>query len=174
MGMYCVANELSTLKMGMYCVANELSTFKNKSAMKLRVIRTYLVPLRRGSLEIKSQEIVFHDSEGTVIHAHVPKTLVENTVIHAHVPKTLTYKTSMHEYMLQFNHETIMKEIRSDKFPWHMYRLKPFNSLKGNPTLDDKHLIDIIGRIVQIHGPQEKIIGGHNTRLIDFVLEDAL
>nr|GME04438.1 replication protein A 70 kDa DNA-binding subunit D-like [Ipomoea batatas] len=64
--------------MGMYCVANELSTFKNKSAMKLRVIRTYLVPLRRGSLEIKSQEIVFHDSEGTVIHAHVPKTLVEN------------------------------------------------------------------------------------------------
>nr|GMD34242.1 replication factor A protein 1-like [Ipomoea batatas] len=51
--------------MGMYSLATELSTFKKTSAIKVRVIRSYLVPLRKGSKEIKSKEIVFHDSERT-------------------------------------------------------------------------------------------------------------
>jgi len=125
-----------------------------------------------------------------------------------------TYKTSMHEFMLQFNHETIMKHTRSDNFPYHMYRPIPFHTLKGNPSVDAKQLIgkplflyilsffffcillltaayiflvflsaeifffqillDLIGRIVEIRCPQEKTINGHNTVLIDFVLEDAM
>nr|GMD79586.1 replication protein A 70 kDa DNA-binding subunit D-like [Ipomoea batatas] len=122
--------------MGMYSLATELSTFKKTSAIKVRVIRSYLVPLRKGSKEIKSKEIVFHDSE--------------------------------------FNHDTIWKEIRSDTFPWHMYRLKSFPSLRGKPSLNEKELIDIIGRVVEIHAPEQKNFGGHSAKLIDFVLEDSL
>ncbi|XP_031119005.1 uncharacterized protein LOC116022417 [Ipomoea triloba] len=171
--------------MGMYSLASELSTFKNRSAMKVRVIHTYLVKEKKGSSDIKSQELVLHDLEGTVIHASIPAKIVPK-FIHSFVEGKVygvknfyvvsnwhTYKTSMHEYMLQFNHKTIFKELRSENFPWYMYRLRSFDSLKGNSELNEKELIDIIGRVVEVYGPQEKNIGGHNARLIDFVLEDA-
>ncbi|XP_031121180.1 uncharacterized protein LOC116024429 [Ipomoea triloba] len=171
--------------MGMYCLANELTTFKKRCAIKVRVVRAYIVMERRGSSEIKSKELVLHDEEATVLHAHIPKdvlpkfceSFVEGNVYCIKnfyvVSNWHTYKTSMHEFMLQFNHETIMKEYRSDNFPYHMYRSRPFHTLKGNPTVNVKELIDLIGRVVEIHAPQEKRIGGQNTRLIDFVLEDA-
>ncbi|XP_031116799.1 uncharacterized protein LOC116020465 [Ipomoea triloba] len=79
----------------------------------------------------------------------------------------------MHEYMLQFNGETIMKEYRSANFPRHMYRIRSFQSLRSNPSINDKELFDLIGRVVQIHAPQQKTINGNDTRLIDFVIEDS-
>ncbi|XP_031108662.1 uncharacterized protein LOC116013149 [Ipomoea triloba] len=171
--------------MGMYSLASELSTFKNRSAIKVRVIRSYLVREKKGSSDIKSQELVLHDPEGAVIHATIPAKIVPK-FIHSFVEGKVygiknfyvvsnwhTYKTSMHEYMMQFNHETIFKELRSENFHWYMYRLRSFDSLKGNSELNEKELIDIIGRVVEVYGPQEKNIGGNNARLIDFVLEDA-
>ncbi|XP_031127600.1 replication protein A 70 kDa DNA-binding subunit B-like [Ipomoea triloba] len=172
--------------MGMYCLLNELTTFKRRSVVKVRVVRSYTVMERRGSSEIKSKELVLHDEEATVIHACIPKDVLpkfpesflegnvycfKNFYV---VANWHTYKTSMHEFMLQFNHETIMKESRSDNFPYHMYRPRPFHTLKGNPSLDVKELIDLIGRIVEIHAPQEKPISGQNTVLIDFVLKDTM
>ncbi|XP_031131680.1 uncharacterized protein LOC116033065 [Ipomoea triloba] len=172
--------------MGMYVLLNQLTTFKRRSAVKVRVVRSYTVMERRGSSEIKSKELVLHDEEATVIHACIPKDILpkfpesflegnvycfKNFYV---VANWHTYKTSMHEFMLQFNHETIMKHTRSDNFPYHMYRPRPFHILKGNPSLDAKQLIDLIGRIVEIRAPQEKTISGHNTVLIDFVLEDAM
>ncbi|XP_031101962.1 replication factor A protein 1-like [Ipomoea triloba] len=156
------------------------------SAVKVRVVRSYTVMERRGSSEIKSKELVLHDEEATVIHACIPKdvlpkfpeSFIEGNVYCFKnfyvVANWHTYKTSMHEFMLQFNHETIMKESRSDNFPYHMFRPRPFHTLKGNPSLDVKELIDLIGRIVEIRAPQEKTISGQNTVLIDFVLEDAM
>ncbi|XP_031099852.1 uncharacterized protein LOC116004054 [Ipomoea triloba] len=172
--------------MGVYCLLNELTTFKRRNAVKVRVVRSYTVMERRGSSEIKSKELVLHDEEATVIHACIPKDILpkfpesflegnvycfKNFYV---VANWHTYKTSMHEFMLQFNHETIMKQSRSDNFPYHMYRPRPFHTLKGNPSLDAKQLIDLIGRIVEIRAPQEKTISGQNTVLIDFVLEDAI
>nr|GME05507.1 uncharacterized protein LOC109174218 [Ipomoea batatas] len=49
--------------MGLYCLANELSTFKNKSAMKVRVIRTGFVMEKKGSSEIKGKEVIFHEED---------------------------------------------------------------------------------------------------------------
>nr|GMC91131.1 replication protein A 70 kDa DNA-binding subunit D-like [Ipomoea batatas] len=143
--------------MGMYSLATELSTFKKTSAIK-----------------------------GTVIHATVPKSILDKFIntfeeckVYAVknffvVSNCLVYKTSLHEYMMQFNHDTIWKEIRSDTFPWHMYRLRSFPSLRGNPSLNEKELIDIIGRVVEIHAPEQKNFDGHSAKLIDFVLEDEL
>ncbi|XP_031127706.1 uncharacterized protein LOC116029804 [Ipomoea triloba] len=160
--------------MGMYSLATGLSTFNNRSAIKVRVIRSYLVREKKGSADLKSQELVLHDPEGNVIHTTIPAKIVpkfSNGFVEGKVyaiknfyvvSNWHTYKTSMNEYMMQLNHETIYKELRSENFPWLMYRLRPFDSLK-----------DIIGRVVEVYGPQEKTIGGNNARLIDFVLEDA-
>ncbi|XP_031091159.1 uncharacterized protein LOC115996161 [Ipomoea triloba] len=171
--------------MGMYSLATGLSTFNNRSAIKVRVIRSYVVREKKGSADLKSQELVLHDPEGNVIHATIPakivpkfsKGFVEGKVYAIKnfyvVSNWHTYKTSMNEYMMQLNHETIYKELMSENFPWLMYRLRPFDSLKGNSELNEKELIDIIGRVVEVYEPQEKKIGGNNARLIDFVLEDA-
>ncbi|XP_031108452.1 uncharacterized protein LOC116012924 [Ipomoea triloba] len=160
--------------MGMYSLATGLSTFNNRSAIKVRVIRSYVVLEKKGSADLKSQELVLHDPEGNVIHATIPakivpkfsKGFVEGKVYAIKnfyvVSNWHTYKTSMNE-------------------------LRPFDSLKGNSELNEKELIDIIGRVVEVYEPQEKKIGGNNARLIaqekkiggnnarliDFVLEDA-
>nr|GMD92387.1 putative transposase [Ipomoea batatas] len=49
--------------MGMYSLATGLSTFNNRSAIKVRVIRSYVVQEKKGSAQIKSQELVLHDPE---------------------------------------------------------------------------------------------------------------
>nr|GLL42130.1 putative transposase [Ipomoea trifida] len=47
----------------MYSLATRLSTFNNRSAIKVRVIRSYLVREKKGSADLKSQELVLHDLE---------------------------------------------------------------------------------------------------------------
>nr|GLL41795.1 putative transposase [Ipomoea trifida] len=49
--------------MGMYSLATGLSTFNNRSAIKVRVICSYVVREKKGSAQIKSQELVLHDPE---------------------------------------------------------------------------------------------------------------
>lgn len=44
--------------MGLYVLAHDLSTFKNRSTVKVRVVRMYLVMEKKGSTEIKSKKIV--------------------------------------------------------------------------------------------------------------------
>nr|GMD83773.1 replication protein A 70 kDa DNA-binding subunit A-like [Ipomoea batatas] len=51
----------------------------------------------------------------------------------------------------------------------NMYRLQPFESLK---TLDSNVLVDVIGRVVEIYSPLEKMINGRPSQLIDFLIED--
>nr|GMD20400.1 hypothetical protein Iba_chr07fCG4490 [Ipomoea batatas] len=43
--------------MGVYCLASDLSTVKNASAIKVRVILTYLVMERKGSSEFHEEEV---------------------------------------------------------------------------------------------------------------------
>nr|GMD16283.1 replication protein A 70 kDa DNA-binding subunit D-like [Ipomoea batatas] len=115
--------------MGMYVLARDLSTFRNKSAINVRVHDEQLV--------LFTVKKMF-----SAVHAHIPKTLVDN-FRHSFVEQKVyvvknffvitnfyTYKTSPHRFMLKFNADTILKEFNFEKFPWHMYRLRPFPSLK--------------------------------------------
>nr|GMD60665.1 hypothetical protein Iba_chr12aCG13430 [Ipomoea batatas] len=52
--------------MGLYCLANELSTFKNRSPVKVRVIRVGFVMEKKGSSEIKGKEVIFHEEDEEV------------------------------------------------------------------------------------------------------------
>nr|GMC80530.1 replication protein A 70 kDa DNA-binding subunit D-like [Ipomoea batatas] len=61
----------------MYVFARDISPMNTKSALRLRVIRAYDIPEKRSSSILKSKEIAFHDQEGTFLHAHIPKEIVE-------------------------------------------------------------------------------------------------
>nr|GMC82951.1 replication factor A protein 1-like [Ipomoea batatas] len=55
-----------------------------------------------------------------------------------------------------------------------MFWIKSFTTTTlGKDGVNDKELFDIIGRIVEIFYPIEKMIGGKASRLMDFVLEDV-
>nr|GLL19826.1 uncharacterized protein LOC109185076 [Ipomoea trifida] len=66
----------------------------------------------------------------------------------------------MLRYMIKFKHDTLVKEYKRVNFPKTMFR--PYFKL-----------IDVIGRVVEIYSPVEKVIAGKLSRLIDFVLEDT-
>nr|GMC93944.1 replication factor A protein 1-like [Ipomoea batatas] len=61
----------------LYIVTRELSLMNTRSAIRLRFVREYEVPERKGSSSIKFIEVFFHDQEGTFLHAHIPKEHVE-------------------------------------------------------------------------------------------------
>ncbi|XP_031115836.1 replication factor A protein 1-like [Ipomoea triloba] len=100
----------------MYVLATDISPMRTTCALKVRCIRTYEVKERRSTEVVKCRECVFHDSEGNVLHAHIPR-----------------------EHVVKFQNQFVE---------------------------------DVIGRIVEIYSPIEKIVGGRPSRLIDFLIED--
>ncbi|XP_031121113.1 uncharacterized protein LOC116024359 [Ipomoea triloba] len=74
--------------------------------------------------------------------------------------------------MLQYYHKTLVKEYKGVDFPRKMFRLQTFDSIKSLEGIDPKVLIDVIGRVVQIFSPLDKLINERPSKLIDFVIED--
>ncbi|XP_019168546.1 PREDICTED: uncharacterized protein LOC109164474 [Ipomoea nil] len=156
-----------------------------RQALRLRVVRVYQIPERSDPSKIRSKEIVFHDEEGSFLHAHVPKEYVDKYLSNFFegsvyaiknfcvITNFYSYKTSPQKYMIKFNYQTMVKDLKNAKFPMKMYRLKSFREIKSNEGLDEKHFFDVIGRVIEIHCPQEKLINGKNSRLIDFTIEDT-
>nr|GMD87367.1 replication protein A 70 kDa DNA-binding subunit B-like [Ipomoea batatas] len=168
----------------LFITANELSPMRLKCAIKLRCVRTYLIPDRVATNSIKSRECLFHDQEGSFVHGHIPGNCLkkfDNTFKEGRVYMVkgflaittfYTYKTCDRELMIKFSESTEVREYKHINFPRTMFRLKPFSELKDPEKFDDKILIDVIGRLVEVHAPQDKFIAGKASRLIDFVLED--
>ncbi|XP_019164329.1 PREDICTED: uncharacterized protein LOC109160497 [Ipomoea nil] len=154
-------------------------------AIRVRAVRVYEVPEKRGEGQAsKSMEVLFHDEEGDYIHASIIKkdigkyrdTIKEEKVFEIKNFMASTnyyvYKITEHGFMLKFNYRTQVKEIHSNGFPCKMFRLKSFLALKDHDDVNDKELIDVIGRVIEIYNPVDKIIGGKATKLIDFQIED--
>nr|GMC84959.1 replication protein A 70 kDa DNA-binding subunit B-like [Ipomoea batatas] len=74
--------------------------------------------------------------------------------------------------MIKFKHDTLVKEYKCVNFSKTMFRFKTFEAILLKQEIDEKVLIDVIGRLVEIYSPQEKVIAEKMSRLIDFVLED--
>nr|GMD66284.1 replication protein A 70 kDa DNA-binding subunit D-like [Ipomoea batatas] len=164
----------------MYVLVEELDKDHTSVAIRLRAVRTYNVRHSRGRDQIKSRECVFHDEAGSYVHLHIPgksvspkNDFVEGNVycikIFLVVAHWYCYKTCEGEYMMKVFSETLIKPYKGCDFPRYMYRLKPFEVLN---TLDANILVDVIGRVVEIYSPLEKMINGRPSRLIDFVIED--
>nr|GMD33511.1 putative transposase [Ipomoea batatas]GMD86701.1 putative transposase [Ipomoea batatas] len=60
-----------------YILGRNIAPMNTTSAIKLRLVRTYEIPERRGAATIKCKECVFHDQEGTVLHGTIPRDLVQ-------------------------------------------------------------------------------------------------
>nr|GMC64484.1 replication protein A 70 kDa DNA-binding subunit D-like [Ipomoea batatas] len=147
--------------------------------MKLRAVCTYDVLQNKFSEEIKSRECVLHDQEGSYVHLHIPgkNVSIQNKFIEGNVyciknflvvQHYYTYKTCSGPHMLQLFNETLVKDYKGLDFPTHMYRLQSFTTLK---TVDPKVLVDVIGRVVEIYSPLDKLISGRPSQLIDFLIE---
>ncbi|XP_031099840.1 replication protein A 70 kDa DNA-binding subunit A-like [Ipomoea triloba] len=133
----------------MYILATQISPMRTTCALKVRCVRTYEVREWKSSEAVKCRECVFHDSEGNVLHAYIPR-----------------------EHVVKFQNQFVEGKYKNLNFPRHMFRLRSFKSLRASDQIDDKELIDVIGRIVEIYSPIERIVGGKPSRLIDFLIED--
>ncbi|XP_019153835.1 PREDICTED: uncharacterized protein LOC109150380 [Ipomoea nil] len=164
---------------------NQISPMNTRQALRLWVVRAYQIPERSDASKFRSKEVVFHDEEGSFLHAHIPKEYVEKYLssfaegsVYAIkkfcvITNFYSYKTSPQKYMIKFNYQTMVKDLKHVKFPMKMYRLKTFREIKSNEGHDEKILFDVIGRVIEIHCPQEKLINSKNSRLIDFTIEDT-
>ncbi|XP_019175789.1 PREDICTED: uncharacterized protein LOC109171114 [Ipomoea nil] len=169
----------------MFVLASQISPMNTRQALKLRVVRAYNIPERSDPSKFRSKEVVFHDEEGSFLHAHIPKEYVDKYLSSfakgsvcaiknfCVISNFYSYKTSPQKYMIKFNYQIVVKGLKHVKFPMKMYRLKTFREIKSNEGLDEKILFDVIGRVIEIHFPQEKLINGKNSRLIDFTIEDT-
>nr|GMD23934.1 replication factor A protein 1-like [Ipomoea batatas] len=167
----------------MYILARDIDNRNTTAAMRLRLIRTYDIVQSRYSDKVRSRECVFHDEEGSYVHLNIPgnNVSVTNSFIEEHVyciknflviSPIYTYRTCSSTFMLQYYHKTLVKEYKGVDFPRKMYRLQSFDSIKSLEGIDEKVLIDVIGRVVQIFSPLDKLINGRPSKLIGFVIED--
>ncbi|XP_019171211.1 PREDICTED: uncharacterized protein LOC109166778 [Ipomoea nil] len=116
-----------------YILVKDVVPLNRERAIRVRCVRVYEIPERRGSNQMKSREVVVCDEEGTFIH---------------------------------------VKAIKSRGFLTNMFQLKPYQCLKDSTLVNDKVMFDVIGRVIEIHAPLDKIIGGKPAKLIDFKIAD--
>ncbi|XP_019197333.1 PREDICTED: uncharacterized protein LOC109191207 [Ipomoea nil] len=169
---------------GQFILGADLHPQLTTKAIKLRCVRNYVVTETKGENNIRSQECVFVDEQGIFIHVHIPKDIVskyknefkEGQVYGIRnflcITNFFKYKTSTLRYMIKFKYDTLVKQYKRIKFPKTMFRFKSFPAILSKQDVDEKVLMDVIGRVVEIYSPLEKVIAGKKTKLIDFVLED--
>nr|GME09558.1 replication protein A 70 kDa DNA-binding subunit B-like [Ipomoea batatas] len=168
----------------LYVLAKDISPQSYKKAIRLRLIRTYIVTEGRNKSAVKSQECVFHDIEGTYVHATIHADFIDQF---SHLLKEgkvyavknfvtvsyyYQYKTTQHKYMMRFNQYTTIERHRRKGFPSLLFRIKPIEELLAG-KVEEKLLNDVIGRVVEFYSPKDKVIGGFPTQLVDFLIEDS-
>nr|GMD01951.1 replication protein A 70 kDa DNA-binding subunit B-like [Ipomoea batatas] len=93
-----------TNKMSMlYVLAKDINPQCYKKAIRLRLIRTYIVTEGRNKSAVKSQECLFHDIEFSHLLKEGKVYAVKNFVA---VSYYYQYKTTQHKYMMRFNQYT--------------------------------------------------------------------
>nr|GMD83310.1 replication factor A protein 1-like isoform X2 [Ipomoea batatas] len=171
---HTLQNKMSML----YVLAKDISPQSYKKAIRLRLIRTYTVTEGRNKSAVKSQECVFHDIEGTYVHASIHADFIDQF---SHMLKEgkvyavknfvavyyyYQYKTTQHKYMMRFNQYTTIERHRRKGFPSLLFRIKPIEELLAG-KVEEKLLI------VEFYSPKDKVIAGFPTQLVDFLIEDS-
>ncbi|XP_019151922.1 PREDICTED: uncharacterized protein LOC109148641 [Ipomoea nil] len=167
-----------------YVLVKDIVPLDRERAIRVRCVRVYEIPERRGSKEMKSREVLVCDQEGTFIHVNMQnsdvdkyKNVFKEGKLYS-IKKILVfsqyymYRTCDHQYMIRLNYDTQVKAIKSRGFPTNMFQLKPYQCLKDPTLVNDKVMFDVIGRVIEIHAPVDKIIGGKPAKLIDFKIAD--
>ncbi|XP_019197917.1 PREDICTED: uncharacterized protein LOC109191718 [Ipomoea nil] len=159
----------------LFIAVKDIQPIHKLRGIRVRCVRVYVVPESRGGGNtIKSMECLLHDDQGDYIHANIQNTdvrkykevikegqLYEIKKFYA-VTNYYMYKITRHKYMLKFNYKTEAKVINSKGFPMHMFRLTSFVSLKDPNEVNEKELIDVMGRVVEIYNLVTRlwVVGG--------------
>ncbi|XP_019161126.1 PREDICTED: uncharacterized protein LOC109157737 [Ipomoea nil] len=168
----------------MYIKVKDIAPIHTERAIRVRCVRVYEILESRCSKQIKSRECLVCDEEGTFIHVNMQNKEVEkyNNLFKEGKIYSLKnflvftqyymYKTCDHKYMIRLNNKTQVKAIKCKGFPTNMFQLKPYQCLKDPTLVNEKLMFDVIGRLIEIHAPVDKIIGGKPAKLIDFKIAD--
>ncbi|CAH9109022.1 unnamed protein product, partial [Cuscuta europaea] len=128
--------------------------------------------------------MVLHDAEGDRIHAIIkrPQLAMYKPMIAEHKTYALrkflvldnyqTVKTTDHPYLIQFISKTQLREDAKTELPMRVYDFQPFDMLHAQRVVNDKSLIDIIGKVIAKSVIQTHIINGKTERLMELTLTD--
>ncbi|CAH9138651.1 unnamed protein product [Cuscuta epithymum] len=128
--------------------------------------------------------MVLHDEQGDRIHAIIKRPQVEvyKTMIKEHKICALrtflvldnyqTVKTRDHPYLIQFISKTQFIEDTRTVLPMMVYDFQPFDMLQAQRVINDKKLIDVIGKVICKSGVQNHIISGRTERMMELTLGD--
>ncbi|CAH9116328.1 unnamed protein product [Cuscuta europaea] len=137
---------------GMWSLFREIDQSKTTWAFKARAIHVYREPAHDCFPE--SLEIVFHDEEGSKMHAHIPDQYI-NTFIgifkegRVFAVKNIMveenymfFKTTTSAYRLCFFNKSAAFEIKGVPFLSRTFSLVSFASLQALDTIDEQYRID--------------------------------
>ncbi|XP_019157650.1 PREDICTED: uncharacterized protein LOC109154278 [Ipomoea nil] len=151
-----------------YILVKDVVPLNRERVIRIRCVRVYEIP-ERGANQMKSRELVVCDEEGTFIHVNMQNSDVDK---YKNVFQGREAIFSEKFSGLRLNYNTQVKAIKSRGFPTNMFQLKPYQCLKDPTLVKDKVMFDVIGRVIEIHAPLDKIIGGKPAKLIDFKIAD--
>ncbi|CAH9103543.1 unnamed protein product [Cuscuta europaea] len=165
----------------MWSLIKDIDQTKTTWALRVRVVRFYEVPPHsRGG---ETLEMVLHDAKGDRIHATVKRLQLAmyRPLIKEHHVYTLrnflvmdnyqTVKTTSHPYLIQFISKTAFREDKTE-LPMFLYDFQHFGLLQEQRVINDRQLIDVIGKVVCRSMVQTHIINGKAERLMELTLGD--
>ncbi|CAH9093254.1 unnamed protein product [Cuscuta epithymum] len=168
---------------GMWSLISEFHQSKTTWAFKARAVRVYTVPAH--GIYGESLQCIFHDAEGTKIHAHIAKSevakfehLFREGNVYA-IRKVLVldnymkFKTTRNAFKLLFVNRTDAFEISNINFPMRMFDFTSIAALKDAEVIDETYAIDVIGKVTSMSDPKDLTKNGKQTRLLDLTLGDA-
>ncbi|CAH9062761.1 unnamed protein product [Cuscuta europaea] len=128
--------------------------------------------------------MVLHDVEGDRIHAIIkrPQLAMYKLMIAEHKIYALrnflaldnyqTVKTTDHPYLIRFISKTQLREDAKTELSMRVYDFQPFDMMHAQRVVNDKSLIDIIGKVIAKSVVQTHIINGKTERLMELTLTD--
>ncbi|CAH9115488.1 unnamed protein product [Cuscuta epithymum] len=168
---------------GMWSLVKDIDHTKYTWAIQVRVVRAYEVPPHSKGGE--TLEMILHDGEGDRIHAIIKRPqiamyrpmITENKIYAIRnflvLDNYQTVKTTSHPYLIQFISKTQFREDTRTELPMMVYDFQPFDMLHAQMVINDKSLIDIIGKVLSKSLIQTHIINGSTDRLMELTLTDS-
>ncbi|KAL6507236.1 hypothetical protein OROGR_023431 [Orobanche gracilis] len=159
----------------------DLQPGKSKVTPRLGVIRSYKIPQMQNKREHYSQEVVFHDREGTRIHGSVQKISIstfEGLLQEGKIYAVMNYivarnnkraKTTACAHVINLYKHTKVVEIPDETFPKYDLNLKSFEEIAKMEETPEDILFDVMdsGKPCEL-----TTSSGKTVKLMEIVIED--
>ncbi|XP_073121603.1 replication protein A 70 kDa DNA-binding subunit B-like [Henckelia pumila] len=137
----------------LFSLISQLTPKKMFWALKVRLVRCYEFPtFGKDKDDIFSMECIFHDREGSRIHATIKKQILKSVALKFKegnlyavkdvivAENSMKMKTTTNKFKINFVQKTQVCEIFDETFPSFIYEFKPFAELKSEDMVDKTYL----------------------------------